>query len=435
MLEQSGLDVIGSNESQKTVDLPPKPILKSRLYLTAHLQEALGKRLNVRNQSVIDIDRLDRNIGLTRASIPKGISIRLRVASLPNPYLLLYLSHKLSTQKLYVLHPGILFELLSMPQFDEFDIWLGRSLPKSVFDIEFWQKDPQIWDRLAKTVTFQVGSKEELGELIRFAHSIGKKLKVALEFDCGKRRGGFQKIKELEHALKMIQATDGAVVLKGVAASDEHLPLNPVWFSKWFTSLQAQFAKTQSFVLMIKELIRQYGYGSEVAVLGGCSRTLQFHCKGSHLDEFAVGSLFLGPSYIFSDPDFKSFEAAFYVAHPVTHSEKNFKAPFLGTIFSWIYQSVFHRNQIPTWVSGGPWPGVWAHEGVREAPWFFNQKKMARLLPDQSFLWLKLKDSAQKNQALLLVPDDSDLMLLFNESVVIRQGAVLGSWKNFRNTY
>jgi hypothetical protein len=438
MQEEGSIEVQQNRSTEvhkKTPPLPSIPSLNNKLFVNAHLTEALEKKMSVRNQSVIDIDRLDGNILELKKLLPSNLKIRLRVGSLPNPHLVLYLSHKLNTQKLYVVHPGILFEMLYLPQFENFDIWLGRNIPKQVFDSEFWQKDPSIWDRLAKTVSFQVGSKEELGELIRFSHSISKPLKVCLDFDCGKRRGGFRKIKELDHALKMIRASDGAVVLRGVSASDEHLPLTPVIFSRWITSLQAQFAKTQSLILLIKESLRTHGFGSEVPVLGGCSRTLPLHLGGSHLDEFAVGSVFLAPSYVTQVVEYKKLEPALYIASPVMYSEKYFRAPFMGFWMSFLYQKLFYRNHVPTWVAGGPWGGVWAHEGIKEAPRFLNQRKQARLLPDQSFLWLSEKMATYKNKILLMVPDETDLMLAFNETVVLREGSILGAWRNFRNTH
>jgi hypothetical protein len=419
----------------KPPGLPKKPTLKSRLYLNAHICEALEKKVFVRNQGVIDIDQLDHNISEVQKALPARLPLRLRVGSLPNPHLLLYMAQKLGTQRLYVVHPGILFEILSMPQFDEFDIWLGRSLPKQVFETEFWQNDPEVWARLSRMVRFQVGSKEELGELIRFSHDIGKTLKVCLDFDCGKRRGGFQKFKDVEHAIRMIKASSGAVSLSGISASDEHLPLAPKFYSRWITSNQTQFAKIQSFVLILKEMVRSHGYGAEVPVLGGCSRTLGLHVKGTHLDEFCLGSLFLGSSYIFSNSEFSKFESAFYISNPITHSDKYFRAPFMGSVLSFLYQKIFYSKSKPTWVLGGPWSGVWAHDGIEDGPSFLSQKKQARLLPDQSFVWLRTHENVHKNKILLFVPEEPDTMLMFNENVVIRNGQILGTWRNFRHTH
>jgi hypothetical protein len=79
---------------------------------------------------LLDLDRLDRNLAVLEERLRPPLHYRVVVKSLPSLDLLRYIVRATGTDRLMVFHSMDLVMLLGDPEFQTFDMLLGKPLPR-----------------------------------------------------------------------------------------------------------------------------------------------------------------------------------------------------------------------------------------------------------------------------------------------------------------
>ena len=138
---------------------------------------------------VIDLDRLDRNIDRTVASIRSGSPKHYRVVtkSIPSPDLVKYVSKRAQTNKQMVFHrPFIQAMAQNMPSSN---LLLGKPMPISAVQTFYRQHTGSFEPE--HQLQWLIDTPERLAQYLKFAQHAGLKIAVNLELDVGLHRGGF----------------------------------------------------------------------------------------------------------------------------------------------------------------------------------------------------------------------------------------------------
>ncbi len=388
-----------------------------------NLEKALAQHGSPRPHWVLEMGSLDKNIEHIRSQLGRKVDIRLNAEALPNPSLLLYISEKLKTKKISICEAGFLTEIWQHPGFAGFDILYSSSLPPQMVQNLFTKIDSSLIPRALNQTAFLVGNIDEIVAWQKVAASLKTPVKIFLNMVFGSSDFGFRKFSDLERALKRIEQMKNAFSLQGIFISDGFEKNSPSWFSKWISRPETRYARTQSRILKVKEILRNSGFRSNPLVSGGASSTFSLHARGTHLDEINLGSQF----------QFSPNPAA-YLSAPVLGFENHFFRPFfgfLGPLFSNLFHPKDRLALVPLSNKDFLIPLNSRKLGIQFAP----LNKMIRENHCHSQVWIPKSLNKKVGEPLVALPKNSRAMRNFNEVLLVRNGQVLGTSRNFQQRF
>ncbi len=396
----------------------------------AQLNTALRNQRGGTSAGIIDLDRLDNNVGVVTKALGNDYKLRLVCKSLPSLELLNYLMHKGNTNRLMVFSEPFVAEILNTWNADSLNILLGKPLPADALGRLSVYKG---WN----TINWLVDTKERLNEYISYAGKENTHIRLALEIDVGLHRGGFETTAQLAEAVELIKANAQHVELTGLMGYDGHVPYVPFYINKK-KAIDKAFIETQEcYGRFVEELKKHY---SEAFIKGltlnsGGSRTYFFYpeVKGKTVvNDIAMGSGFLCPAQ-FPELIKLGHQPALFLSSPVLKKINSSELPFAEKISPLVNR--WNPNlKVSYYLLGGGWPGdPVAPAGMVKNPfWDENDKGYSNLLPNQSIL-----SSSDHNH--ITVGDfafshawEGDGMLSFKKVVLVRQGKITGEWDTYK---
>jgi D-serine deaminase-like pyridoxal phosphate-dependent protein len=266
----------------------------------ATLSEALRQAGIFQPCMLLDLDRLDRNIGLVRARLDPGLAVRLVDKSLPCLPLLSHIGKALGTVRVMTFHPPITEAVLEA--FPDADLLYGKPMPAEAARAVL-SKGNARWSR----VCWLIDSEERVAAYGALADELGIDLRVAFEIDVGLHRGGLADPEALSRALSLL-GMHKRLKCEGVMAYEAHAPHIPSLFGGPGKALAKASALAAAFVACL-------GPGQRRILNVGGSKTALLHHAGV-ANEVSMGSAFVLPGD-FDTPGLDGFQPAAFIATPI----------------------------------------------------------------------------------------------------------------------
>ncbi len=375
---------------------------------------------------LLDLDRLDSNLKLLREKITPPLSYRIVVKSLPSLDLLRYIVSATGSNRLMVFHSGDLVMLLNDPEFQKFDILLGKPMPVSALS-DIFSKTPK--DKF-QNVQWLLDTPERIGQYLEFAKEKDIKLKLSLEIDIGLHRGGFPSAEKSLEALEIIHTNSKNLNLSGFMGYEPHVASVPVIFGSKVSgmekALQASLQKYKSFIELGKQSYPAL-FGPDLILNGGGSKTYKFYQKNlGVVNDVSLGSALVKPT----DFDVESLEdhsPAVFIATPVLKKLQGTTIPFLESI-SFLFPIWDSNREITYFTYGG------AFLAKKESPKGLEDNSLFGASTNQGILNGSTKTALQPDDYVFFRPTQSEkVMAEMGEIRLLRAGKLAGIWKCFIN--
>lgn len=339
---------------------------------------------------LIDLDRLDSNLKLLKQKIKPPLSYRVVVKSLPSIDLLKYIVDATGSKRLMVFHSGDIVMLLNDPEFQKFDILLGKPMPIAALENIYSKTKKENF----QNVQWLVDTSDRAKQYLEFAKQKELKLRLNLEIDIGLHRGGFSKPEGSLAVLELLHTNPKNLELSGYMGYEPHVASVPVIFgdkiSAMESSLQNSLEKYSDFIKLGKEKFPNL-FRKELVFNGGGSKTYSFYQKNPGVvNDVSLGSALVKPT----DFDVESLEEhspAVYIATPVLKQLEGTQIPFLESL-SFLFPIWNPNQELTYFIYGG------AFSAKKESPKGLEDNSLFGISTNQSIL--------NGSRATSLEPDD-----------------------------
>lgn len=336
----------------------------------------LRARAPGRDVVFVDLDAVDNNVGVADAVLGAQFSLRLVTKSIPSLALIEYLLQATGTNKVMAFSEGVLRALLGKFGQD-IDVLLGRPMP-----VQGAQRTIKEHPAPGRAVKWLVDTKERVNEYKGLAHSLHKRLDVAVEIDVGLRRGGARTTTELLEMLAIIASHPQQLRFVGFMGYDGHVPFAPPGFDSdvEFAAVQERYA---DFVAAGQQAYPELFQGPLV-MNGGGSATCYRYAEGlsTPINDVAMGSAFLLPGR-FNDLAQVGFAPAIFAASPVLKKVDPAEVPFAPGYLPSLAESDPSLEAAYFMLAGG-FPGdIVFPEGLVPSPLIPGGEGVENLLPNQ----------------------------------------------------
>ncbi|WP_054311055.1 alanine racemase [Mesorhizobium sp. 1M-11] len=354
---------------------------------------------------VLDRDRLDANIALTRQKLAPELALRLVDKSLACLPLLSRIANALGATRFMTFHLPISEAVLKA--FPTADLLFGKPMPVEAVRQVLSRRD-DAWKR----VCWLIDTQARLEQYMVMAETLGCDLRIAFEVDIGLHRGGIAEPAALSQALQRVRQHP-LLHCEGIMGYEAHAPHIPNLFGGPEKALAESVAAFQAFIACLASGERQ------ILNTGG-SKTALLHGVRTQANEVSIGSAFVLPSD-FDTAGLTGFQPAAFIATPVL---KVVEAQLPGPAF--VGRALQALGRFPRrgcYIYGGKWMAKPVFpEGAREEATLgqsSNQQFMA--LPDNTKL--------QPDDFFFLRPTQSEFVLQqFGTIAVFSQGRVVEQW-------
>lgn len=358
---------------------------------------------------VLDRDRLDANIALTRQKLAPELALRLVDKSLACLPLLARIADALGSTRFMTFHPPISEAVLKA--FPKADLLFGKPMPVEAARQVLARRDED-WNR----VCWLIDTQARLEQYMVMAEALGCDLRIAFEVDIGLHRGGVAEPAVLSRLLQRVRQHP-ALHCEGIMGYEAHAPHIPNLFGGPEKALAQSVSAFQAFVSCLAPGERQIlnTGGSKTALLHGARKQ-----AAAQANEVSIGSAFVLPSD-FDTAGLAGFQPAAFIATPVLKVvEARLPGPaFVGHALRALGRFPHHG----CYIYGGKWMAKPVFpEGAREEATLgqsSNQQFMA--LPDNATL--------QPDDFFFLRPTQSEFVLQqFGAVLVFSQGHIVEQW-------
>ncbi len=387
------------------------------------LSEQLHAQVPGRAVALLDLDALDHNITLLRASVADDIALRLVTKSLPSVTLIRYLMQALGTERLMVFSEPFLMALLDGTR--SADMMLGTPLP-----VEAAQRVLAAHPQAARSVCWLVDTARRADAYVALAQSVDRQLRICVELDVGLRRGGADE-DEMMAILSRIAAHPTALRLGGMMGCDSHVShAPPLWSPQ--DEFRAVHARYRRMVALARASYAGMFFGERV-FNSGSSRTVWSYGRDrpdSPVNEIAIGSAFTAPAH-FAALREQGLRPAVQLAAPVLKRQEA-TLPFA----SWAGQALawWDRNlAVQFFLLGGGWPadplsppGLGRHFAWESGP------PVTHLLPNQTLLAGSRAVHLDVGDLVFFDPWEGDAMAAFSAVQVLHRGRLVDAWPTYR---
>lgn len=354
---------------------------------------------------VLDRDRLDANIALTRQRLAPGLALRLVDKSLACLPLLSRIASALGAERFMTFHLPVTEAVLNA--FPTADLLFGKPMPVEAARQALSHRDDN-WKR----VCWLIDTEARLDQYMVMAEALGAELRIAFEVDIGLHRGGFSGPAALSQAL---QRTRRHPLLRceGIMGYEAHAPHIPNLFGGPGQALAKSVAAFRAFVACLAPDERL------VLNIGG-SKTALLHRTDTLANEVSAGSAFVLPTD-FDTPGLAGFQPAAFIATPVL---KVVEAELPGPpVVGRALQVLGRFPRRGCYIYGGKWMAKPVFPaGARE-------NVMLGLSSNQQFMALPAGATIRPDDFFFLRPTQSEFVLQqFGAVIVLSGGRVVEHW-------
>ena len=272
---------------------------------------------------VIDKVRLNANIKVLKAMLPRGMAYRIVAKSLPSAPLLAHIATQAKTDRLMSFNATMVGQLLdALPHCDQL---LGKPVAAAGL-ASFLTGLSKAQKQHLGQVQWLVDTPQRLADYAALAKTHRIELRVNLEVDVGLHRGGMAPGEELQAALDLVVA-DKNLTLSGMMGYEPHLTKIPK-LGGW--RKRAQKGASTLYEAALQQARDVYGVSHVKKMVRNMAGSPTFGLYKDTLlaNELAAGSALVKPSD-FDLPILKEFQAAAFIATPALKVSEGVRLPAL----------------------------------------------------------------------------------------------------------
>lgn len=380
------------------------------------LNDELRRHGPMRPCLVLDLDRLDHNIGVLRESIRAPKHFRVVAKSLPSEKLIGYVFDKAQTNRLMAFHqPFLNIEARSFP---DSDILLGKPLPVRSAQL-FYEQHKGRFDPV-RQLQWLIDTPERLNQYLELARGLATRLRINIEIDVGLHRGGAQTTAALDTLLALIRQHPQQLEFAGFMGYDPHVVKLP----RIAGTRESLFAQVLARYQMFVEFARgRYAdlWRDDLTLNGAGSPTYRLHGADSPANDLAVGSGLVKPTDFDLDT-LAGHVPALFIATPVLKITDGLALPELDGL-SRVLRGWDPNQQRGFFIYGGYWKAKpESPQGLRTNP-MYGRSSNQELLTGSTGIQLKPDD-----QVFLRPTQSEGVMLEFGDLLVTRAGRIVDRW-------
>ena len=359
---------------------------------------------------VLDLERLDRNIGVVKAKLT-GTGLRLRIVdkSLPCLPLLTHIAEAFRTDLFMSFHLPIGTAVLA--NVPAADVLLGKPMPVAAAR-QALTSGALAGRDAASRIVWLIDTDERLASYAALAEDLGTLLRFAFEVDVGLHRGGYSTPGAFAKALGALRAHP-RLRCEGIMAYEAHIGHVP----RLFGGPKKALAKTKKLLARYVDCLARNQRA--IINIGGSSTALLYE-GAIEANEVSMGSAFVLPSD-FDVPSLAGLQPAALIATPIL-KVVDARLPGLDDRTPLLQRfGLFPRRGC--YLYGGKWmaqpvfpPGMKPYKTIGYST---NQQFMA--LPDDT--------QAKPDDYAFLRPTQSEFVLQqFGPIAVFSSGAIVDRW-------
>jgi D-serine deaminase-like pyridoxal phosphate-dependent protein len=380
------------------------------------LNEELKRNGPMHPVMVIDLDRLDQNIGVVTSSIKAPKHYRIVEKSLPSGPLLDYVRKKAGTNRLMSFNQPFIND--DAEAFPDADILLGKPMP--VHAAEAFYKNLKGSFDPSRQLQWLISTPERLKQYAELAAGLSTKMRINIELDVGLHRGGVADNDTLGQLLALIAADPQHLEFSGFMGYDPQVVKVPPMLGSR-PELFAGVMKTyQARVDFVRGQYAQLWH-EDLCLNTAGSPTYKLHQAESLSNDISVGSALVKPTD-FDVDTLVEHQPACFIATPVLKASEDVVIPGLegkSKVLSW-----WDVNERRTYfIYGGNWMAKYeSPAGLRRNDLFghSSNQEMANASPA---VGLKVDDNV------FLRPTQSEAVFLqFGDLVAVRGGKIQEYW-------
>ncbi len=394
----------------------------------ARLDQALKQANLYEPVMLLDLDRVDHNIAVTKKYFSNDLAYRLSAKSLPSVELQNYILNKMGANKVMAFHVPYLSQYLGYGP--DTDILMGKPVLTGSVHNFFASLDAGARSDAAARIQWLADDSARVGELLTLAKQMGVRLRLNLEIDVGLHRGGAQSTDELGAMLNLIAAHPDHISFAGFMGYEGHVAAAPAPLANMDQSFADAMAAYQRF----------YEFGTsnfgalftdDVTLNSGGSKTYQRFGTQPFVNDIAAGSCMVKPSTFDILHD---HVPALFIATPILKAHDGLLVPFLeerSTLLSW-----WNPNAAQSWtVYGGGWAAdMVAPKGVSILKLTADPPNQ-NLMPNQSLYTGPKGAKLHQGDFIFMQPHQGDALFQFETIALVRNGEVTGFWSSFDRKY
>jgi D-serine deaminase-like pyridoxal phosphate-dependent protein len=401
----------------------------------ANLNQALKAARVGTGRILIDLDRLEHNLGVLRGHIPSASHYRIVVKSIPCADLLRTIRERIGTDKFMVVHRPFLKVILeNFPA--GIDILLGKALPLFAL-AEFFQEIPAgLRERAQSEIQWLVDIPELLQEYLEFAAQHGLKLRISLEIDIGLHRGGIADDETLDQMLALIVANPERLLFSGFMGYEGHVAHAPALFTSARKAALAEFADNmaayRSFIDYGKEKYPAV-FSADLTFNSGGSGTYSLFADYPFITDIGIGGAVLRPAS-YPAHFLHDLQPAEFIVAPVIKKSAGCVIPFVESLAG-LLELWDPNNRVSVGIYGGGWAGRLVAPAGIQPQILTNDPPNQNLFPNQSTLSGSTSLQVEIGDYVFYHPYQSDAMFQFEDILLLRGGQVAGCWPVFDRRY
>jgi D-serine deaminase-like pyridoxal phosphate-dependent protein len=302
--------------------------------LNRHLRQS-GQGLA---QIVVDLAGFKANLKHVKAQLPKSLTPRLAVKSLPSIELLKTAVDILQTEHFMLFHLPHLMDIFQ--HFPNAQVLFGKPMPIQAL-LHYAERVHQ-----DEQIEWLIDTPQRLQQYLSFAQQQHRTLRINIEIDVGMHRGGVDHEAAFRQMLQLILAHPEHLQFSGLMGYDAHVAKLPAPFF----SAQDLYLKSQRRYQDFIDICRAFFSDIDDLTLNGAgSLTLHHHCQKTVCNDVAFGSLLLKPSD-FDVAALDALDSVFWIATPVLKRIDRIALPELSVV-----NAIARSSAV--FVYGGYWRG------------------------------------------------------------------------------
>ena len=383
------------------------------------LNETLRRNGPARPSLILDLDRLDQNIAVLRASIRDPKHFRVVDKSLPSIPLLRYIFEHAGTNRVMSFHQPFLSQVAE--QLEGSQVLLGKPMP--VKSAEQFYADLHGSFDPDRQLQWLIDTPERLEEYRELAERLHRRLRINVEIDVGLHRGGVQDTATLERILVAIAANPTRLEFAGFMGYDPHVAKVPSWARSRASLVHEVRTIYRGYVDYVQRRYPQL-WNDRVTLNGAGSPTYRLYEDDTLLDDLSVGSALVKPTDFDLDT-LTPHVPALFIATPVLKAGASARIPGLdrlSRLLDW-----WNPNLARTFFIYG---GYWMARPV--APAGLHNNSLFGRSSNQEMLNGSARVELGVDDYVFLRPTQSEaVMLQFGDLLVIRGGQIVDHWPVF----
>ncbi len=366
---------------------------------------------------ILDLDRMNHNIDVIKASIEEPKSYRAVVKSLPSVDLLQHVMTRAGTRAMMVFHQPFLNEVAR--KFVDADALLGKPMPLAAAR-EFYRNYRDGPFRPETQIQWLIDTPERFHQYHQLARELGISMRINIELDVGLHRGGISEPQALAQILPLIQSDPTHLQFAGFMGYEAHLTGMAARLDH--ASVQNVLARYRGCIDYTRQNHAEL-FSDRLTFNGAGSHTFKIYEKDDTMNDLAAGSGVVKPTD-FDTHHLQEHLPAVFIATPVLKRYEGLVAlgdHWSGPILEW-----WDPNRARTYyIYGGYWKARYESPGGIPEWILLNST-------NQSMVNTSTSVNLEVDDYVFLRPTQSEaVMLQFGDLLVVSKGRVENWWKVF----